>query len=66
MYYATQAAFQRGGEYWTLWHKNTWSDILSLQNPDGSWQDLVGPNYATAMACIILEIPFQYLPIFER
>ncbi|MDE0960298.1 MAG: terpene cyclase/mutase family protein [Planctomycetota bacterium] len=66
MYYATQAAFQRGGEYWTLWHKNTWSDILSLQNPDGSWHDLVGPNYATAMACIILEIPFQYLPIFER
>ncbi|HIC22210.1 MAG TPA: prenyltransferase [Planctomycetes bacterium] len=66
MYYATQAAFQRGGEYWASWHRDTWRDILSLQNPDGSWQDLVGPNYATAMACIILEIPYQYLPIFER
>ena len=66
MYYATQAAFQRGGEFWTSWHRDTWRDILSLQNPDGSWQDLVGPNYATAMACIILEIPYQYLPIFER
>ena len=66
MYYATQAAFQRGGDYWTVWHRDTWRDILSLQNPDGSWQDLVGPNYATAMACIILEVPYQYLPIFER
>lgn len=66
VYYATQAAFQRGGNYWSVWHREVWRDVLRLQNPDGSWQDLVGSNYATAMACIILEIPYQYLPIFER
>ena len=67
MYYATQAAFQRGGDYWHRWHKRVWRDVIALQHRgEGNWRDLVGPNYATAMACIILQIPYQYLPIFER
>ncbi|MHC4936013.1 MAG: prenyltransferase/squalene oxidase repeat-containing protein [Planctomycetota bacterium] len=67
MYYATQAAFQRGGEYWYRWHRSVWRDVIALQDRgQGSWRDLVGPNYATAMACIIMQIPYQYLPIFER
>ena len=67
MYYGTQAAFQKGGGYWDKWQRDHWTDILSLQNSrDGSWSDLVGPIYATSMACVILQIPYQYLPIFER
>lgn len=66
MYYGTQAAFQAGSEYWTEWYLSVWPDILALQRRDGSWDDLVGSSYATAMACVILQIPYQYLPIFER
>ena len=66
LYYGTQAAFQRGGEYWVRWQKQVWRDIMFLQQKNGAWSDLVGSNYATAMACIILQIPYQYLPIFER
>lgn len=66
VYYGTQAAFQRGGGYWDRWHRQVWRDLLYLQERNGSWTDLVGSNYATAMACIILQIPYQYLPIFER
>ncbi len=66
IYYATQAAFQRGGEYWGSWHPGVWRDLLALQERNGAWTDLVGSNYGTAMACIILQIPYQYLPIFER
>ncbi len=66
MYYATQAAFQKGGAYWDEWQRETWHDLLEVQNRDGYWQDKVGPVYATAMACVILQIPYQYLPIFER
>lgn len=66
MYYATQAMFQRGGREWSRWKVNVWKDLFRLQERNGSWMDLVGRNYATAMACIILQIPFQYLPIFER
>jgi hypothetical protein len=65
-YYGVQAAFQRGGEYWRLWHKEIVRELLELQERNGAWVDLVGVNYATAMATLILQIPYQYLPIFER
>ena len=65
-YYAAQAAFQKGGTYWSRWYRMMQSELMLLQSRDGSWRDLVGKNYATAMACIILQMPFQYLPITER
>ncbi len=66
IYYGTLAAFQRGGEFWERWHRKVWTDLINAQDRDGYWEDLVGRNYATAMACVILQIPYQYLPIFER
>jgi squalene cyclase len=66
MYYAVQAAFQAGGDYWARWYEAVKSDLLALQDSDGSWTDLVGSNYATAMAAIILQLPNQYLPITEN
>ncbi len=68
-YYAVQAMFQAGGSLWSAWYRYISDDrtgLLAIQNSDGSWRDLVGSNYATAMAAIILQIPFQYLPITER
>jgi hypothetical protein len=65
-YYAIQAIFQAGGNYWTPWWAKIKSQLIRLQYSDGRWQDLVGPNYATAMATLILQIPLQYLPIFQR
>ena len=65
-YYAVQAAFQAGGDYWTRWYDTIREDLVALQEPDGSWTDLVGSNYATAMAAIILQMPNQYLPITEN
>ncbi len=66
-YYGVQAAFQCGGEYWRTWHRDITQELLELQQDDtGAWVDLVGVNYATAMATLILQIPYQYLPIFER
>jgi hypothetical protein len=42
--------------------------LLDMQRPDGSWPCRVGPGdeFATAVATLILQIPFQYLPIFQR
>ncbi|MBN1442326.1 MAG: prenyltransferase [Planctomycetes bacterium] len=66
-YYAVQAMFQRGGAEWRSWYEDyIKQDLLSLQEPDGCWVDLVGANYATAMATIILQFPNQYLPITEN
>ena len=39
-----------------------------MQNEDGSWPNRTGPGpaFGTAMAVLILEIPYRYLPIFQR
>lgn len=80
-YYAAQAMFQAGERfgrnYWLDWYKWVSREIVEGQRDYydergrliadvGYWQDLVGPNYATAMATLILQIPYRYLPIFER
>ncbi len=65
-YYAVQAFFQAGGRHWARWYDLVQTELRSLQEPEGCWSDLVGKNYATAMAAIILQMPFQYLPITER
>ena len=42
--------------------------LLDIQRPDGTWPNDVGPGeeFSTAMACLILEIPYSFLPIFQR
>lgn len=65
-YYAVQAAFQKGGDFWRQWYDYIRRDLLVLQETDGRFTDLVGSNYATAMAAIILQFPNQYLPITEN
>jgi hypothetical protein len=65
-YYAIQAMYQAGGREWADYWKRLKTELLAFQYSDGRWQDLVGPNYATAMATLILQIPLDYLPIFQR
>ena len=33
---------------------------------DGKWMDAICPEYGTAMACFILQMPNNYLPIIQR
>jgi hypothetical protein len=32
-------------------------EIVGRQEPDGHWEDDVGKTYATAMACVVLQMP---------
>jgi squalene cyclase len=65
-YYATQAMWQAGGEHWQKWYPAIQDVLLKQQQPDGSWMDLICAEYGTAMASIILQMPNNYLPIFQR
>ena len=66
-YYAVQALWQAGGERFGRWYTAVAGELLSRQREDGSWQAAQeGNTCATAMACIVLEIPNNYLPIFQR
>jgi hypothetical protein len=71
-YYGVQAMYtagtQGGVDYWTPYFDSVRAEILRMQRPDGSFPNHVGPGptFGTAMAVLILEIPFRYLPIFQR
>jgi hypothetical protein len=65
-YYAVQAMWTAGGNYWTEWYPAIRNELLARQNSDGSWVDMICPHYATAMACIILQVPNNYLPILQK
>ena len=65
-YYAVQAMWQAGGEDWSQWYPAIRDALLQRQADNGSWIDPVGDEYGTAMATIILQMPNNYLPIFQR
>ena len=64
--------------HWNLWFPRAADTILSLQasarhgDLEGSWpRPGVRPSehgrvYQTAINCLVLSIPFHYLPSFER
>lgn len=65
--YASQAFYQAGDKYWNDYFPKMRDRLTSTQAADGSWQgDGVGPVYGTAIGCIILQLPYRYLPIYQR
>jgi hypothetical protein len=65
-YYAAQAMWLRGGEDWGQWYPAIRDELLRRQSATGFWTDSICNEYGTAMALIILQIPNNYLPIFQR
>jgi hypothetical protein len=65
-YYAALAFWQSGGEAWNRWYPAIRDELIGRQRPDGSWIDPISPEFATAMACLILQVPNNCLPIFQR
>jgi hypothetical protein len=66
-YYAIQAMWTAGGHYWQEWYPAIRDELLSRQSPqDGHWEDQLCRHYGTAMACIILQVPNNYLPILQK
>jgi hypothetical protein len=67
-YYAVQAMWHAGGRRWSSWYQQVRDLLLAEQKPDGKWVDSIDESnaYATAMACLVLMVPRNYLPIFQR
>ena len=66
-YYAAQAMWIRGGADWNTWYPSIRDELVRKQNnASGFWPDSICPEYGTAMALIILQMPNNYLPIFQR
>ena len=67
-YYAVQAMWHAGGNHWREWYPAIRDElVLRQQLRDGSWPDPQQcPEYGTAMALLVLQMPNNYLPIFRR
>jgi len=65
-YYACQAMFLAGGDYWATYYPAIRDELLARRNAaTGSWTGEGGEEYGTAMALIILQMPNRYLPVFH-
>jgi hypothetical protein len=69
-FYAAQALFQQGGADWDLYFPRIRAELLRQASDDRAtycyWTSSYGEFYATALALLVLEIPYRYLPIYER
>jgi len=69
-YYASHAMHQVGGKKWEDYYGRIRTRLLATQKPGGEWSEAqeanVGPQYQTAIAVLILSVPANYLPIYQR
>ncbi|RKY29195.1 MAG: prenyltransferase [Planctomycetota bacterium] len=67
-YYSAQAMFMAGDKYWNQWWPGLRDQLLSLQRPSGFFDTVGrgGPAYSTAVALIVLQMPYRYLPIYQE
>ena len=68
-FYAAQALHQIGGADWAKYFDARRKRFLKEQQGDGSWRTTgwgSGPVLDTAMAVVVLALPYQYLPIYQR
>jgi squalene cyclase len=65
--YWSQALYQRGGQDWADYYTKKAAWLLKQQKKDGSWEgDGVGSVYGTAIALLLLQLPYSYAPILQR
>lgn len=67
-YYGVQAMYTVGSPYWEPYFEEVRDLLISMQQEDGSWPNRTGPGeaFGTAVGVLILEIPYRFLPIFQR
>ena len=71
-YYASQALFHADGlvreNSFRTYYRQIKEHLILDQRDDGRWLNDVGPGdvFSTAVACVVLQVPKQYLPIFQR
>ena len=65
--YLSQATYFEGGQGWRDYFRQIRDWLVSNQKADGSWEgDFFGTTYGTAVALLILQLPYNTLPIVQR
>ena len=65
--YASQGFYMAGDAYWDVYFPKTRDQLIAMQGGDGSWNgDGIGRVFGTSVAVIILQLPYKFLPVFQR
>lgn len=65
--YMAQIMYLADEQSWSEYFPKIRELLLRTQHDDGSWTgDAVGTTYGTAIALLILQLPYGYLPIMQR
>jgi hypothetical protein len=66
-FYASLAMYVCGDRYWIPWYEKAAKILAAMQRKDGEFPDEHGNTiYSTAMALMVLQAPYGYLPLYER
>lgn len=66
-FYKAQVMYLSGADTWEAYFRAMRRQLLQEQASDGSWMgDQVGQTYGTAIALLILQLPYKHLPIMQR
>lgn len=65
--YMAQVMYLAGDEKWDAYFPPIRDYLVDSQERDGGWVgDGIGKTYGTAVALVILQVPYSYLPILQR
>jgi len=65
--YLSQVMYFRGGPQWRDYFAGIRTWLVGAQAADGSWQgEYIGRAYGTAAALLILQLPYNHLPVLQR
>jgi hypothetical protein len=65
-YYAVQAMFLAGGDYWKVYFPAIRDELINRQSATGDhWTGDFSDECDSAMALIVLQMPNRYLPVFN-
>ena len=69
-YYLAQAKWIMGGSAWADYYKTASLTISGLQESDGSWEgedsDRYGATFSSAVALLVLQLPYNRLTVYQR
>jgi hypothetical protein len=75
-YYGTLVMYQMQGEGWQRWNVAVATQLVNLQNkegtqagswdPDSAWGGYGGRVYSTALGAMCLEVYYRFLPVYRK
>jgi squalene cyclase len=65
--YLSQVLYFQGGAAWRGYFDEVSEWLLEAQHEDGHWDgDYIGKAYGTAVALLVLQLPYNSLPVLQR